>query len=163
MSELIQELKDAIEFSASTKDTRELTDVLKKALAKIESIPAKPGITKRLAIIEMLMGKRIRKTKWSAGRFLEIRFCHSEFDPDNKGKKYGRVYNERNWKIDWPDLFDRPDELGWEVYDFLPDVIDALKDMVAQYKCGCWAPACKTSDRIKDYEKLIEEAKGKDE
>jgi hypothetical protein len=120
------------------------------------------GITKRLAIIEMLMGRRIRKIQWSAGRYLEIRYQHSEFDKDNKAKKYGRIYNERGWKIDWPDILDHPDQTGWEVWDFLPDVIDALKDMVAQAKCGCGSPACKTCDRIKDYEKLIEEASGGD-
>lgn len=117
----------------------------------------KLGITKRLAIIEMLMGRRIRKTKWQAGRYLEIRHRPSEFD---QSKKHGAVYNEKGWKIDWPDIFCNPDETGWEVWDFLPDVIEALEDMVAQFRCGCGNPACKTCDRIKDYEKLIEEAKG---
>lgn len=161
MSGLIQELNDAIAFCASTMDTRELKNVLIKARDKIESFPAKPGITKRLAVIQMQFGKRIRKTKWQAGRFLEIRYCHSEFDKERIGSKYARIYNELGWKIDWPDMLDHPDELGWEVYDFLPDVIDALQDMVDRFRCGCGAPACKTCDRIKDYDKLIEEAKGR--
>lgn len=44
-----------------------------------------------------------------------------------------------------------------------PELLEALQDMLAQHGCKCGHPYCKTCDRIKDYEKLIEEAKGKEE
>ncbi len=74
-----------------------------------------------------------------------------DYEPD-----YAKV---RDGSLSWPDREDAP------VIHVARELLEALKDMVAQYRCDptpCGFAACKLCKRTLEYEKLIARAEGRE-